>query len=58
MDPINDSLPRLFNVATSRVITGSVGCTAESHAKKAKAARYSDGASVLKALENLCYCDD
>lgn len=31
--------------------------TAESYAKKAKAAGYSDGASVLKALENLGYYD-
>ena len=31
--------------------------TAESYAKKAKAAGYSDGASVLKTLENLGYYD-
>lgn len=32
--------------------------TAESYAKKAKAAGFSDGASVLKTLENLGYYDD
>ena len=31
--------------------------TAESYAKKAKAAGFSDGASVLKTLENLGYYD-